>query len=153
MLQVIFLFSQNKRLPALRLSDLDGNKVDISEFTKDGKIVVFDFWATWCVPCKKELTNISKVYSDWQKKYNMVLVAVSIDDARNTTKVKPTVNGSGWDYPVLLDVNQDLRRALSFQNVPFTVIADKEGNIVYEHSGYVDGDEYELENKLKELSK
>lgn len=155
---IIFLSSyghssgQDKKLPAITISDVDGNKVDISQLSKDGKIIILDFWATWCIPCKKELTNIMEEYEDWQKNYNAELYAVSIDDSRNTTKVKPMVDGLGWPYRVLLDPNQDLKRALSFQNVPYVVVADKNGNIVYIHNGYVEGDEFELEEQLKALS-
>ena len=145
-------FAQDKKLPSVTLSDVNGDKVDVSELPKDGKIIVLSFWATWCVPCKKELTNIMDEYENWQKSYNVELVAVSIDDSRNITKVKPTVDGTNWPYRVLLDPNQDLKRALSFQNVPYTVVTDKKGNIAYIHSGYVEGDEFELENKLKELA-
>ncbi|MEP7127217.1 MAG: TlpA disulfide reductase family protein [Chitinophagales bacterium] len=145
-------FSQDKKLPAITLSDVDGNKVDVSELSKDGKIIILSFWATWCVPCKKELSNIVDLYEDWQKNYNVELIAVSIDDSRNVTKVKPTVDGSGWPYRVLTDPNQDLKRALSFQNVPYTVVTDKAGNIAFVHNGYIEGDEFELEEKLKELA-
>ncbi|MBP9881924.1 MAG: TlpA family protein disulfide reductase [Chitinophagales bacterium] len=144
--------SQEKRLPEIVLSDIDGNKVDVSQLSKDGKIIILSFWATWCVPCKKELTNIMDLYEDWQKDYNVELIAISIDDTRNITKVKPTVEGSGWPYRVLVDPNQDLKRALSFQNVPYTVVTDKAGNIAYIHNGYVEGDEFELEERLKALS-
>ena len=144
--------AQDKKIPSVTLSDVDGNKVDISTLNKDGKIIVFDFWATWCVPCKKELTNIVQDYADWQKKYNVEIVAVSIDDSRNTSKVKPTVDGSAWPYKVLLDPNGDLKRTLGFQNVPYVLVADKNGNIVYQHTGYVEGDEFELEDQLKKLA-
>jgi thiol-disulfide isomerase/thioredoxin len=149
----ITTFAQdNKKLPAVTLNDVSGNKVDLSMLNKDGKIIILDFWATWCVPCKKELTNIMDVYEDWQKLYKVELVAISIDDARNTTKVKPMVDGLAWPYLVLLDPNQDLKRVLGFQNVPYVLVADKEGNIVYQHTGYVEGDEFELEEQLKALS-
>ena len=145
-------FAQDKKLPSLTLSDMNGNKVDLSQLTKDGKIIILDFWATWCVPCKKELTNIMKEYAEWQKNYNVELIAVSIDDSRNTTKVKPTVDGLSWPYRVLLDPNQDLKRVFGFQNVPYLVVADKDGNIVYQHTGYVEGDEFELEDQLKKMT-
>ena len=141
-----------KTLPSVILKDMNGNPVDISSYGKSGKITVISFWATWCGPCKKELKNINEYLEEWQDLYNMQLVAVSTDDSRNTVKVKPFVNGQGWTFDVLLDVNQDLMRALNAPNVPFTVIIDQHGNIVYTHLGYQPGDEFELEEKLKELA-
>jgi cytochrome c biogenesis protein CcmG/thiol:disulfide interchange protein DsbE len=140
-----------KTLPSIELSDVNGKKVNIADLGKSGKITVLSFWATWCVPCKKELTNMSDLYDDWQKKYNLQIVAVSIDDSRSTTKVKPYIDGQRWPYNVVLDINQDLKRELNIQSVPFTVVVDKTGKIVYTHSGYVDGDEYVLEEELQKL--
>jgi cytochrome c biogenesis protein CcmG, thiol:disulfide interchange protein DsbE len=143
----------HKDLPNIELPDLDGRKVNVAEFGKNGKLTILSFWATWCSPCKKELNNISYLYEDWQNEYDMELIAISIDDTRNTSKVKSYINGQGWDYMVLLDSNEDMKRALNFQTVPFTVLVDRNGKIVYSHSGYVEGDEYILEDKLKFYSK
>ncbi|MGB1247411.1 MAG: TlpA family protein disulfide reductase [Chitinophagales bacterium] len=140
-----------KELPNLELFDTQGNKVDVADFGEDGKITVFSFWATWCTPCKKELNNIADLYEDWQDDYDMEIVAISIDDARNTSKVKTYVDGQAWDYTVLLDSNSDLKRLLNFQTVPYTMLIDQDGYIVYTHSGYVEGDEYYLEEKIEEL--
>ncbi len=142
-----------KTLPAITLANVNGKQVNVADYSKSGKITVLSFWATWCVPCKKELTNIADVYAEWQKKYNMQIVAVSIDDSRSSTKVKPTVEGQRWEYEVLLDVNQDLKRQMNIQSVPFTVLVDANGKIAYTHSGYVDGDEFILEEEIQKLSK
>jgi thiol-disulfide isomerase/thioredoxin len=98
----------DKKLPEVSLSDVNGKQVNVAELGKTGQITVLDFWATWCVPCKKELNNINEVYDDWKKKYNVNIVAVSIDDSRSSTKVKPYAEGQRWSYEILLDVNQDL---------------------------------------------
>ncbi len=146
-------FSQTaKPFPSVLISNLKGEKVDASKFATEGKITVFNFWATWCVPCKRELNNISELYDDWKKEYNVEIIAVSTDDTKSQAKVKSIVDGSGWDYMVLLDPNQDLKRALNFQNIPYTVVVDQKGNIVHVHDGYVDGDEFLLEDKIKELA-
>jgi cytochrome c biogenesis protein CcmG, thiol:disulfide interchange protein DsbE len=136
--QVKSLFTE-KSLPDVEVQTLDGNKVNIADFGKTGKITILNFWATWCAPCKQELTNIQE------------LVAVSIDDSRNISKVKSYVNGNKWIYTVLLDPNQDLRRAFNFQAPPFTVLIDQNGNIIYTHNGYKNGDEFLLEDKIKTL--
>jgi cytochrome c biogenesis protein CcmG, thiol:disulfide interchange protein DsbE len=142
-----------KELPNLSLNDMYGKKVNVADFGKNGKITVINFWATWCSPCKKELNNISYMYEDWQEDYGMELIAISIDDVRNTSKVKTYVDGQAWEYQVLLDTNEDLKRMMNFQTVPYTVLVNQAGKIVYTHSGYVEGDEYILEEKLKALSK
>jgi len=144
--------AQNTALPSVELTNLKGEKVDITSLSKDGKIIVMDFWATWCVPCKKSLTNMQAVYDDWQKKYNVEIVAVSVDDARNSAKVKANADGAGWPYTILLDPNQDLKRALNFQNIPYTIVLDKKGNIAFVHQGYVDGDEFVLEDEIKKIA-
>ncbi len=147
----LWIKAQQKALPALSLKDLYGQWVAINQLPADDKLILLNFWATWCVPCKKELTNIAALYQEWQKKYNVELIAISIDDTRNLAKVKPTVEGSKWPYRVLLDPNGEMKRALGFQNVPFSVIADSAGRIVYQHTGYVEGAEYELEKVLARL--
>ncbi|MCS6991248.1 MAG: TlpA family protein disulfide reductase [Chitinophagales bacterium] len=144
-------WAQEKILPNVLLKDLQGNQIDVSRLADSNKIVVLNFWATWCVPCKKELTNIAKVYEAWKAQYHMELIAISVDDARNLPKVKPTVQGSRWPYRVLLDPNGELKRHLGFQNVPFTVMAEPGGRIVYQHAGYLEGDEIELERQIKAL--
>jgi len=144
------LFAQD-RLPNVELNDLEGNSVDIAKYGEDNKITIFSFWATWCAPCKKELSNLSELYDDWKDEYNLEIVAINIDDQRNQAKIKPLVDGKQWEYTVLLDPNEALKRALNFQTIPFTLVVDEDGDIMYEHSGYVEGDEYELEDFLKEL--
>lgn len=141
-----------KKLPSINVTNMNGEKVDISSLVGKGNIVVINFWATWCVPCKKELNNISEMYDEWKEKYKVEVVAVSIDDSKNTAKVKTTVDGSGWGFTVMLDPNQDLMHALNFQAPPYSLIIDKSGNIVETHAGYVDGDEFLMEEKIKELA-
>lgn len=142
---------ETKSLPDVLLKDVEGKSVNMKDVTSSGKITVISFWATWCAPCKKELTNISELYAEWKKEYDMEIVAVSIDNARNIAKVKPYVDGQGWEYKVLLDVNEDLKRAMNIATIPFTVLLDKKGNIVYTHSGYVEGDEFILEEKIQQV--
>jgi cytochrome c biogenesis protein CcmG, thiol:disulfide interchange protein DsbE len=142
-----------KTLPSVDVKTLDGKTINIQEFGKKGKITIISFWATWCAPCKKELDAISEVYAEWQKNYDVELVAVTIDDARAVAKVKPMVEQKGWKYTILSDVNQDLQRALNVPSVPQSFLLDAKGNIVYSHTGYVAGDEDELEDKIKALKK
>lgn len=144
--------SAKKTLPDLAIKNLDGASVNIQKYAQDGKITVISFWATWCHPCKRELDAIADLYPEWQEKYDVELVAITIDDARSMRKVKPMVETKGWEYTVLSDVNEDLKRSMNFQTVPMTFLLDQNGNIVYEHNSYTPGDEYELEDKIKALA-
>lgn len=151
-----FLFTSyfaiaQKQMPIISLKSDENKSFNIkSDFNEKDKIYVFTFWATWCAPCLNELDAIKEHYKDWTKEINMEVIAVSIDDSRTQKRVKPLLNGKNWPYKVLLDTNQDLKRALSIANVPYTVVV-KNQKIVYVHNGYSQGAEKELFMKLKQL--
>lgn len=139
-------------MPNIVLKDMNGKTKNMEDYSKSGKITIISFWATWCSPCKKELNNINEVYEDWKTKYDVQLVAVCTDNARNIQKVKPYVDGQGWEYEIIMDVNQDFQRALNIVQIPHTFLLDQNGKVVYQHSGYVEGDEFALEEKIKSLT-
>jgi cytochrome c biogenesis protein CcmG/thiol:disulfide interchange protein DsbE len=139
-------------LPSMQIKDMDGNMVNVKDLADSNHLTIISFWATWCGPCIKELDQIQQVYAEWQEKYKAQLIAVTVDDSRNTRKVKPMVIGRGWTYKVLMDENQDLARSLNVNNPPMTFLINKKGQIVYSHQGYVPGAEDELEKKLQEAA-
>ena len=150
-----FGFTENhttKRMPDITIADLQGKPVNIQEYVANGKTTIISFWATWCAPCKRELDAVAELYPVWVKDYNVQLVAITIDNARALTQVKPLIEEKGWDFDVLVDSKQELQQALNFQSIPQTFIVDKEGNVQYEHSGYSPGDEYEIEKIIKGLA-
>ncbi len=145
------MFAQDE-LPKINLTTLEGEAITLTDAAKSDDPVVISLWATWCVPCLKELDAISEVYEDWQDETNVKVIAVSVDDSRTVKRVKPLINGKGWDYTILLDTNNDVKRALGAATVPLTVLV-KNGKIVYRHSGYSPGAENELYAKIQEYSK
>lgn len=156
LLAVIFVasaFTGAKVFPKVKLKDLKGNQVATETFMNDGKITVVSFFATWCKPCQLEMDNIGEIYEDWQEAYDMEMVAISVDDARSSAKLKTLVKSKGWDYNILLDDKQQIQNILGFQAIPQTFLLDQNGNIVYEHNGYKPGDEIELEDHIAELVK
>lgn len=139
------------QLPSVQLKDLEGKTVDTSKLSNDGKPFVISFFATWCKPCNRELKAISEQYADWQDETGMKVIAVSIDQAQNINKVKPLVDGEGWEYEVLLDPNSEFRRAMGVQMIPHVFIIDGKGNIAESRSGYTEGAESHLIEKIREL--
>lgn len=151
LIMVSFCAISQNELPKVDMTTLDGKTINSQELSTDDNVIVISLWATWCVPCLKELDAISVLYRDWQEETNVELYAVSIDDSRGVKRVKPLVNGKGWDYTVLLDTNNDFKRAIGAATVPLTLLV-KNNKIVYKHSGYSPGVEYELYEKIKEFS-
>lgn len=146
------LMAQNAKMPDnITLRDIDGKSVPSSVINNDGKPVIISFWATWCKPCNRELNTIKDLYDDWQAETGVKLVAVSIDDARSASRVKPHVDGNDWPFEVYLDQNSDLKRAMGVVNVPHTFILNGDGEIVWQHTGYQDGGEEEVIEKVREL--
>ena len=151
---VIGLQAQQKSdLPSVTIKNLQGKDVNIAKLSNNGKPFVITFWATWCGPCIKEHNALDEVYSDWKKETGVKIYAVSIDDSRTTAKVKPFIEGKGWDFVVLLDANGDLKRAMNVNNPPHTFLFDGNGKIVYQHTGYFDGAEEELYEEILKVAK
>lgn len=138
-------------IPSVNLKTLDGRTVNIQDFLSNDKVTIMSFWATWCSPCKRELDAISDYYAEWQEEYDVQLLAITIDDARSLAKVPALVETKGWEYTILADVKRELQKALNFQTVPQTFLVAKDGTIVYTHTGYAPGDEFELEEQIKKL--
>ena len=146
-----FIGDAMAQLPSVTLKDINGKTITTDTLNNGGKPFIIDFFATWCKPCNRELTAISEVYDDWKKETGVKIFAVSIDQAQNINKVRPLVDQEGWEYDVLLDPNSDFKRALGIQMIPYVLVCDGKGNIVYRHNGYTDGAETELIEKVRDL--
>ena len=140
LLLISWVASAQERLPKVTLKDIEGKTVQTDTIANNCNPLIVAFFATWCKPCDRE------------RETGVRIVAVSIDQAQNINKVKPLVDQNGWRYEVLLDPNGELRRALGIQSVPYTILLDGNGKIVYKHNGYTDGAEFELYKKVKEVA-
>lgn len=141
-----------RKLPVVKIKTAEGTPFSTLDIKNDGKPIIVSFWALWCKPCIKELNTIADVYEDWQDETGVILYAVSIDDARSSSKVLPFANGNDWDYEILLDPNSDFKRAMNVNMIPHTFLLDGNGNIVWSHTSFSEGSELQLIEKVKEVA-
>ena len=141
--------SVGKTAPNFVLENLYGDYVELSEELGDGPILL-SFWATWCKPCLEELSELKEVYNNYKDK-GFKLFAISTDNERTVAKVKSYVKSKSYDFPVLYDTNSEVARLYYARAVPFSVLIDKDGNIIYSHTGYMRGDEIAIRDKIIEL--
>jgi peroxiredoxin len=145
------IFAQ-QQISSAELKTLEQETVDLADLLKEKDLTVISFWATWCKPCQSELDAIADLYPEWQEDLGVQMLAITIDTQRQLSKVPGILSTKGWEYTVLSDANNVMRNQLGFQAIPQTYVVDSAGNVLYSHSGYSPGDEYELEDKLKELA-
>jgi peroxiredoxin len=124
-----------KRAPDVQLSTLDGKSVKLADLR--GKVVVLDFWASWCVPCVQALPTLNAWNRDLKSK-GLVVIGVTQEDASEVQSFLG--RGSAIEYPVALDASQDATRSYRVQGLPMTVIIDKTGVVRYAELGITDLD-------------
>ena len=142
-----------KKLPSVNIKTLDGKVFNTNQISNDTNPIIISFWATWCKPCVQELSTIHEVYEDWQEETGVKLVAISIDNTRNSFKVKPFVDSKEWDFEVYLDENSDFKRAMGVNLVPHTFILNGKGEIVWQHTTFSEGGELEMLEIIKKIKK
>ena len=132
------IYSQDV-MPNMYIKTINGKSINTkSTYNKKG-LTVYSFWATWCVPCINELDDIHKEIGKWNDA-NVKIVAISTDDSRTKRRVRPMVNGKKWNFEILLDENQALKRSLNINAIPHTIVTNGT-KIIYRRIGYKPGEE------------
>ncbi|MDP1623123.1 MAG: TlpA disulfide reductase family protein [Bacteroidales bacterium] len=142
-----------KKLPSVKMKTVRGLPFTSDNIANNGKPIIISFWATWCKPCIRELTTIADVYDEWVEETGVKLYAISVDDSRSMTLVAPMVNGKGWEYEVLLDPNSDFKRAMNVGPIPHTFLLNGEGQVVFQHTSFSEGDELNLIEMVRKLNR
>ena len=138
-----------RKAPNFKLVNLEGKFVELNKETGNGPVLL-SFWATWCKPCLEEMVEFNKIYKEYKEK-GFKLLAISTDAEKSVAKVKPYIKSKGYGFPVLLDTNNEVARKYYAQQMPYSVLLDKNGNIVYTHLGYMRGDEQKVKSLVAKL--
>lgn len=133
------------RAPAWELPDLDGRAVKSGDFA--GKVVILDFWATWCPPCRAEIPHFVELQREYGEK-GLMIVGVSLDE-KGPAVVKPFAGKFGINYPLVMGDQRIVEAFGGIEGIPTTFVIDRQGNIVKRHVGY--GSKAEFESAIKPL--
>ena len=143
----LILFSQN--ISDLKLQDVNGKTFVVKDHLEQDATIVL-FWATWCIPCKKEFPAVQELIKKYPEKKVQVLT-ISKDTPRSLSKVKAFVRTHDYKFTYLLDPNGEISSKLLVNLVPTSMLIDQTGKVIYSHTGYRKGDEAELEKEILKL--
>ena len=134
--------------PDFTLRTLNGPNLRLAE--QRGRVVMVNFWATWCGPCRQEMPQLDRLYQKY-KSSGFVLLGVNVDeDVRKATDVAAKL---GVTFPVLLDTDKAVSKLYDLSTMPSTVIIDRDGKVRYLHRGYLAGYEDNYDKQIRELLK
>jgi peroxiredoxin len=134
--------------PDFTLHVMDGKNMRLQE--QRGRVVMVNFWATWCGPCRQEMPQLNRLYEKYRAS-GFVLLGVNVDDDQK--KAAEVAGKLGVTFPVLLDTDKTVSKLYDLSTMPSTVIIDREGKVRYVHRGYLTGYEENYEKQIRELLK
>jgi peroxiredoxin len=132
--------------PDFALKSSSGENLRLSEYR--GDVVMINFWATWCGPCRQEMPLLDELYSRYQR-VGFNLLGVNIDD--DSSRAMDMINELGVSFPVLFDSSKQVSRLYQVDAMPVTVIVDREGNVRHVHQGYKPGYEQKYLDQVRAL--
>jgi peroxiredoxin len=134
--------------PDFTLRTLDGQNLRLGE--QRGRVVLVNFWATWCGPCRQEMPHLNKLYEKY-KSSGFVLLGVNVDD--DSQQAAGVASKLGVKFPVLPDSDKRVSRQYDLSAMPSTVLIDRDGKVRYLHRGYQNGYETTYDKQIRELLK
>ena len=137
---------EGQQAPDFALKSSTGENLRLSEFR--GDVVMINFWATWCGPCRQEMPLLDELYARYQR-VGFNLLGVNIDD--DSRRAMQMIDELGVSFPVLFDARKDVSRLYEVEAMPVTVIVDREGTVRYVHHGYKPGYEDKYLDQIRSL--
>jgi len=140
--------SAGKTAPDFAAKSDSGRNVRLSELR--GQVVMINFWASWCNPCRQELPLLDKLFSQYRSS-GFVLLAVNVDDHRKDGELM--LKRLGLGLPTLFDADKRVAKLYGVDTMPATLIIDRDGRVRYVYRGYYSGYEQKYERQVRELLK
>jgi peroxiredoxin len=132
--------------PDFTLRSVAGSNLRLQE--QRGQVVMLNFWASWCAPCRQEMPQLDRLYEKYHAA-GFQLLGVNVDeDVRNAAGVSSKL---GLHFPVLLDTEKRVSHLYDLSTMPSTVLIDRDGRVRYIHRGYKDGYEQTYDEQIREL--
>lgn len=139
----------SRDISSIKLKDVDGKSYALNDHLGDDANIVL-FWATWCLPCQKEFPEIHNLRAKYPDK-KITIFAISKDSPRSMAKVKSFIRKHDYDFIWLMDSDGAVSSNFMVDAIPHSLLADKDGTVVYSHTGYRKGDELDMEKELVKL--
>jgi thiol-disulfide isomerase/thioredoxin len=146
-----YTISSAQNVRNFELKDIENNHRSYNEL-KGEKLTLIDFWATWCGPCIKAIPELNKIY-DIFKSQGVEVIGINCDGPRSVSKVAPFSKSLNIKYPVLIDINSDIRNKLNILAFPTLIIVDANNKVVWIHEGFVSGDTEIIIAEIEKLLK
>ncbi len=136
-------------IPDLKVRLLNGSSTTLHQLSQNGPLLI-DFWATWCVPCKKVMKYLNQYHEDYAND-NFKVLMINTDTPRSLGKVRGFIKSQDYSFNVGMDPNKVLSKKLNGMIMPTLILVDKGGVIKWRHQGYVAGEEIEIEKQIKQI--
>ena len=137
------------KIPNLNIRLLSGGSVNLHDLAEDGPLLI-DFWATWCVPCKKLMKFLNQYHLDY-KDENFKVLMINTDTPRSIGKVRGFIKSQDYSFNIGMDPNKILSKKLNGMIMPTLILVDKGGIIKWRHQGYIPGEEIEIEKQIRRI--
>jgi len=131
------------------ITTLNNKKIELPNLYSKGPVLI-NFWALWCEPCKEEMRQLNQIYKKY-KDSGFTILGINQDSPKSVSKVRAYVASHKIDFLIALDPDFQYLQKMNGQSIPYSLLFDTDGNIVYKNVGYLPGDETKLENEIRKL--